>query len=302
MILNIYEQYNADEGCHERWKRWEQHRNTLHSVLNEQIFSSAGIKDAVILGAGRCEDVDLRRLLKHVESLTLVDYDYNSMEKALERQQLSRQEKEKIILEGNIEFTGFYGEDFVTETLDKIKRKENPESVVQFVKKHLSSVKDSLGELLDNRPYSLVISGAVHSQLIVPFTQIAAFDSEYTDRLMQEAAPIANILAEDYNRSLLSLVKEGGWLFSYFDVMELSERNQMLAYEDMIGGLIAQEEYDKIDAFFLQGGGVAGARQGYNHLYELVKQYEPYKKCWIWPFRDNKKYYIRSLCFKLTSC
>ncbi|QHI72708.1 hypothetical protein [Aminipila terrae] len=296
MILDIYEKCNADKGCHERWERWESHRDEISAVLNERIFSAEKIKNAIILGAGRCEDIDLKFLLKHVESLTLVDYDYNSMEKAIERQQLDREESDKVTLKGNVEFTGFYKEEFINEVIDKIKREESPESVVQFITAHLSSINSGLSQSLDNNKYSLVISGAVHSQLIVPYTQIAALNEDYTGQLMLEAGNIANTLAENYNKNLFSLVGEKGWLFSYFDVMELSESNNTLQYEEIINGLLVQNEYQKIDEFFLQNGGVAGARHGYNHLFQLARQYNPFEKCWIWQFRDNKKYYIRSLC------
>lgn len=298
MILDIYERCNADDGCRERWNRWELHRNTISSVLTENIFSAVEIKEAIVLGAGRCEDIDLKFLLSHVESLTLVDYDYNSMEKAIERQQLSIQEKEKILLKGNIEFTGFYDKDFINSIIGKIKRKEDPERVMQAIKEHLNSANSMVKELLDNKQYSLVISGAVHSQLIVPYTELATVDAEYQNAMMSEAGRIANTLAENYNHVIASLVKEGGWLFSYFDVMELSERNNTLSYESLINGLIAQNEYDKIDEFFVQTGGVAGARHGYNHLWELAEPHSPYHTSWVWNFRDNKKYYIRSLCYR----
>ncbi|WP_312648585.1 hypothetical protein [Aminipila sp.] len=298
MVLDIYERCNADDGCRERWQRWELHRHIMNCILSERIFSAVKIKDAVVLGAGRCEDIDLKFLLDHVQSLTLVDYDYNSMEKALERQELSVEEKEKIILKGNIEFTGFYNKDFIDNVIAKIKMKENPATVMQFVMERLNSAASNVKELLDNQEYSLVISGAVHSQLIVPYTEIAAIDNEYRDVMMSEAGNIANILAENYNKVVASLVKKDGWLFSYFDVMELSERNNTLSYEGFINGLMAQNEYEKIDEFFVQTGGVAGARHGYKHLCELAEKYMTYNKSWIWNFRDNKKYYVHSICFR----
>ncbi|MHC1722829.1 MAG: hypothetical protein AB9836_06440 [Aminipila sp.] len=298
MVLDIYGRCNADEGCHERWKRWELHRNTINFILNERIFSTMKIKDAVVLGAGRCEDIDLKFLLNNVESLTLVDYDYISMEKALERQELNVEEKSKVILKGDIEFTGFYNKDFINSLIDKIKMKEAPDKVIQFVKERLNSADSKVKELLDDKQYSLVISGAVHSQLIVPYTELAAIDNEYRDVMLGEASYIANKLAENYNKVLCSLVQEEGWMFSYFDVMELSERNNTLSYESIINGLIAQNEYGKIDEFFVQTNGVAGARQGYKHLCQMAEKYIAYNKSWVWNFRDNKKYYVCSICYE----
>lgn len=297
MLLDIYERCNADKGCHERWKRWESHRNTINSILNEKIFSVTKISDAIVLGAGRCEDIDLKFLLNNVDSLTLVDYDHNSMERALENQGLSIEEKKKIILKGNIEFTGFYNEDFIKKVINKIKRKKDPKSVVEFIMERLNLVNSNVRNLLDNKEYSLVISGAVHSQLIVPFMEIVSIDSEYSNELLHQIGYIANTLAENYNKTLLSLVKKDGWLFSFFDVMELSEKNNTLQYESIIDNLITRNEYQEIDEIILKKGGVAGSRHAYQHLNELVKKDMIFQKTWIWNFRDNKKYYVRSICF-----
>ncbi|MBE6035340.1 MAG: hypothetical protein E7222_11690 [Clostridiales bacterium] len=297
MVLDIYKECNADDGCHERWKRWELHRQMINSILDEQIFSAASIKDAAILGAGRCEDIDLKFLLSNVESLTLVDYDYHSMEKAFERQQLSSKEKDKVILRGDIEFTGLYSEDTMKEITNKIKIKEKPESVIQFIKGKLNAVNRQFNDLLENNQYSLVISGAVHSQLVVPYTGIAVMDAEYLDELVKEAGNVADQLAENFNRSLLSLLKPKGWLFSYFDVMELSDKNNTLQYESIISTLAAQKDYATLNEIICQYGGVAGARHGFEHLRGLAEKFQPDEKAWVWNFRDNKKYYVRSLCF-----
>lgn len=297
MVLDIYEKCNADKGCLERWDRWNSHREKINFILNKQIFSVSPIKDAVVLGAGRCEDIDLKFLLNNIEILTLVDYDYSSMEKALERQQLTVEEKKRIILKGNIEFTGFYDEHFINKVINKIKEKEEPKSIMQFIMEHLNSSKSNIKELLNNKEYSLLICGSVHSQLIVPFMQIALIDSDYSNEFMSQLGIIANTLAENYNRDLLSLIKEGGWLFSFFDVMELSEKNYTLQYESIIDNLINRSEFEEIDEIILKKGGVAGARHAYNHLEEEAKRYNPHKESWIWQFRNNKKYYVRSLCF-----
>lgn len=298
MLLEIYEKCNADKGCRDRWKRWASHRHIINSILTEKIFINTKIKDAVILGAGRCEDIDLKFLLNNVDSLTLVDYDYNSIKNALDRQQLSFEEKKKIILKGNIEFTGFYEEDFLNEIIAKIKIKEDSKTIKQYIMDYLIIAKSNIKEMLDNKEYSLVICGAVHSQLIVPFMQIVEIDSGLSNELKSKIIDIANVLAENYNKSLLSLTKEKGWLFTFFDVMELSEKNYTLQYESIIANLINRGEYKEIDEIMLKKGGVVGSRHAYQHLNKLVENYNPSQRSWIWQFKDNKKYYIRSLCFR----
>ncbi|QIB70371.1 hypothetical protein Ami103574_14205 [Aminipila butyrica] len=300
MILDIYETYNADQHCSQRWKRWEHHRNTISAILAAKVFARGSLQHAAVLGAGRCEDLDLKFLLKRVDTLTLMDYDTGSMERALERQQLTSQERQQIHLQGGLEFTGFYQEAFLRHIEGQMKEKRPAEQILAQIRQQLAEADPEWIHQLEQPAYDLVISGAVHSQLIVPYAELAAANPDYTSALMGEAASMADRLAEIYNRCLTKLVAEDGWLFAYCDSAELSDRSGLLAYEEIIGGLLAQEEYAQIDELFLQGGGVAGARQGYQDLRCWAQAYEPYEKYWIWPFRENKKYYVRSLCAKKT--
>lgn len=297
MLLDIYEKYNADSGCKERWNRWKPHRDQINTILAKHVFAGERLKDAIILGAGRCEDIDLKLFLEHVESITLVDYDLDSMVKALERQHLTEDEKSRIALIGDIEFTGFYKDEFVNSITRYMESKEKLETVRNRIQEHLDNLKSDLFGALGNRQYALVVSGAVHSQLIVPFFDLISMDQEYGE-LKNQISAIANRLADNYNDDLLNLAQEGGWLLSYFDVMELSERNNALRYEPIISALIKENEDDKIENIMAQFGGVAGARHGFENLLERTKKYEIHQKSWIWYFRENKKYYVRCLCVR----
>lgn len=297
MILDIYEKCNADEGCRERWQRWEHHRKKINSILEEQVFNQGKIRDAIILGAGRCEDIDLKFLLERVEHLTLVDYDYSSMEKALDRHLLTIEEKARVILKGNVEFTGLYQKENIEILEKKIMAKESCESISAFIMKSLKEYSSDLKTLSTKNKYSLVMSGAVHSQLIIPYVQMASAQAEYKEYLMKEAAAVADAMAENYNESLLSLVRPGGRMFSYFDVLELSEKSRTIQYEAELNRLQGEEREECAEEIMYQNGGVAGARYGYQHLHILTGKYKPCETSWIWSFRDNKKYYVRSLCF-----
>ena len=277
--------------------RWKSHREHINTMLSHQAFAGGKIKDAVILGAGRCEDMELKFFLDHVETLTLVDYDSDSMVKALERQHVSEDERNRIVLIGDIEFTGFYKEEFVNRIISLMEAKEHPEIVCKLIQEHLETVQSDLIQALGNRKYGLVVSGAVHSQLIVPFFDLISMDQDYNE-LKSQISTIANRLASNYNKDLLNLVQEDGWLFSYFDVMELSERNNALRYEPIISALIRENEDEKVENLMAQFGGVAGARRGYEDLLDRTKKYENHLKSWIWNFRENKKYYVRCLCVK----
>lgn len=296
MVLDIYEKCNSDSGCKDRWNRWKEHRDNINNILSDKVFRLGHVGKAAILGAGRCEDIDLKFLLEHVGYLDLIDYDCSSMERALERQDITEEEKDRITLK-SMEFTGFYEERFLSELETKMSEGCEAEEIIGLIREQLKTVSEEKNLLSQSGKYDLVISGAVHSQLIIPYTEIALKHDGYAEALMSIASETTDTFAENYNGSLISMIKPGGFIFSYFDVMEISEKRGTLCLEDEIKRYIEGDKNEEIEKLMYQYGGVAGARYGFQHLYLLAKEEQECLDEWIWSFRDNKKYYVRSLCF-----
>lgn len=281
MILDVYESCNADSGCKDRWNRWKQHRENIGTALER----CGEAEKVVILGAGRCEDLDLKHILKSFGHITLVDYDFESMKKALDRQMISEGEAERITLVGELEFTGLYDEEFLSYDGDDI------EYFDEMVMKSGSSMPDILGR----EKYDLVISGAVHSQLIMPYVELAKNHEQGSD-LMGKAGMYANILAEKYNENMMSLLRAGGKCVCYYDVMEFSRSRGTLPYTAMFDNQIMGTDKDReavLEELIAQYGGVAGGRHGYDHMIELGKI--SWERNWLWKYREDKQYYVRCI-------
>ena len=66
------------------WKYFSQHRNQILNLVFEESLDRQG--KLAILGAGNCNDLDLKDLLGHFREVHLFDLDQTAMEFALRRQ------------------------------------------------------------------------------------------------------------------------------------------------------------------------------------------------------------------------
>ncbi len=299
-ILDIYEKCNADSGCRDRWERWSSHRERVQQEIEGLLgdMEKKTVDSVLVLGAGRCEDLDLKALLRICRCLTLADYDGDAVKRALERTELTEEEKHRIKIAGGLDFTGFYSAEN-RRRIEKTLREgqletELRETVLELGCKAESPLLTRLGE----GKYDMVIAGALHSQLIIPYTGLGN-DGEEKQRLMGIAGELAQVLGSGMNATILKLVKPGGAIFVYFDVLEFSERLDNLQYAG-VGNLIMGDEETQehmIQELIRGFGGVAGGRSSYENLKErLVQRGEKASRGrWIWEYRQNKKYLIESL-------
>ena len=79
----IYQYLRDCQRINHAWENWRDYRQELTSYLLK--YTSPG-STAAIFGAGECNDLDLRQLLQHFESVTLYDYDMEAMHRGIERQ------------------------------------------------------------------------------------------------------------------------------------------------------------------------------------------------------------------------
>ena len=134
--------------------------------------------------------------------------------------------------------------------------KEEEEQLVLDIINYIENINHDLCSLLGTEKYQLVISGAVHSQLIVPFLELAKSHKKYANEMLKYIGHIANIFAEKLNENLFRLVQEEYYLLSYFDVMEMSDRNNTMIFCSLLNGLLLQGEYEKIEELLSRNSGV----------------------------------------------
>lgn len=166
-------QMNTVPGAYEGW---EAYRKTLTSFITAHAPKGGTL---LIVGAGECNDMDLKTLLTHFEKLVLLDIDTAAMERGLKKQGVEEGDAVQTL---RADFLGVPEEGY--------------RALAQAMLISAREGKDgeTLGELFltltDNlisfrKPDSLpeadtVVAAGVHSQLLAMFARLAALFSQQT--------------------------------------------------------------------------------------------------------------------------
>ena len=168
--MNLYDQLRALQVLEHAFEEWSEYRKQLTDyILNHTVCN----KSLAIWGAGRCNDLDLRRLSTYFSSITLIDRDENAMQEAIERYGL--EETHQNIHKRVIDFVGLTDEDYrqyAQYLIDQILRKNAFIHEEHFVDKVLIGLDQLYEKIIYHRipierdcfDYTIVIG--VHSQLL----------------------------------------------------------------------------------------------------------------------------------------
>lgn len=284
-------------------QEWGTHRYHIRQLI-EHSMDGLTIKDqAIVLGAGNHGDADLPELSKHFTQVTVLDTETNSIEEIIGLQTGMAAGTIKSLT--NIDYTGL-DQILFYETWEEMLLNQTPAS------KMITYIRDCAFQSRRHEPlshlkksFSLVVSSAVHTQLfyIHALTQFAGYASQYNEQEVRQIVDalsyLRNSLIVDYNRLLLSLVKPGGRIVMWSDMIRLDSSNQSL-----LEGLYAiQTEDERIRYLFRAFGqyGMEAAVQGLKDLHDQLNPSAQMFKCWVWLQSPEKQYITAGFSASLRS-
>ena len=306
ILREMLKEYNKAEDGVDRWKLWENNRETIKELEEKNIFSEdKDIENAIILGAGSCDDIDLKYLCSKVEKLTLADIDLESMKTGVEKQNLSKDDYEKIEFIGNIDFTGLEDTNFYKKLEESLKKKEKPKKILKIIMKSLEAIKDE--DLLGEDSYSLVISGAVHSQLTsVAVGLLNKYSDNYRkkdfNKIHKDLIYLDDKISLKYNDLIMSLAKEDAIVFSWFDLNEFSESLGNFDQAEKVDEYCKEGNSEKVIELVTKNRlvGFHGYLDLNKRALEKELKVQPWVNFWVWEFTCKKSYLVFSITIDLS--
>lgn len=191
------------------WDLYAPHRERVMALIPEE---PAGGR-LCVLGAGKCDDLDLPRLTSRFDSLHLVDLDGEAMERARDRQ--PARVRDAIVLHGGVDLSGLLAR--LDEWGDSFPDDRSLHHAV-FAGAH--AVVASLGG-----PFAVTLSTCVLSQLLLPFQNAWVTSQETWDKLAAAtAAAHLGIISHS--------TAAGGAAVLVFDVLSSDDAPELKAWRD----------------------------------------------------------------------
>ena len=167
--MNIYDQLRSLQVINNAYNEWESYRRQLTEIIMKYAKESERI---AIFGAGRCNDIDLRRLSECFNEIILFDKDLQAMKEGLYQQKVETIPNIKIKV---TDFVGIHDADYrvYADTLiSEIRKKGMRTNVCELAEVALDQLEILYTKAMNTpiyfgtQAYDTAVVVGVHSQLI----------------------------------------------------------------------------------------------------------------------------------------
>ncbi len=178
-MSNLYDELSRLTAIPNTYETWTTYRQAVTDFLSANITPGARL---LLVGAGACNDLDLRRLAGFAR-ITLLDRDEDAMQRGLDRQGIAPSTVDIVcadLLGASDEAYRAFAED-MTDAARAYARGEMPDVTAKF----LSGMDAVLQSCTPSPPTGkteicdTTVCIGVHSQLLVPFARIAGVIARY---------------------------------------------------------------------------------------------------------------------------
>jgi len=272
------------------YERWASYRKSNTNFIIDSVSSHKGI---IILGAGRCNDIDLLSLSRHYPEVMLVDRDMVAMQEALITYGLQCNEHIHIVQQN---FTKV-DDKCVDEFRNMLYKKKDFDVVLEYldnmVGQHTTTY---IYEFLENVPedvYDTVVCIGVHSQLVIRLIYILEeyrhhFTTEQLERLKHRLSDLVDITSKNLNNNIFSIpgIKYtyiGYEYAAFYDSDEKMVEDIKYLFEHGMAGKVAEYNLPRVEGAYECELDLT--RRLHNNTLEI--QGFLYN---VWPFTENKEY------------
>ncbi|MDB5052338.1 MAG: hypothetical protein JWM44_388 [Bacilli bacterium] len=276
----------------DRLGNWSYHRQDIKRLIEQSLGKHLPGDEAIIFGAGNCDDLDLPYLANRFKSVTLADIDGEAVHKALESLDFSLQSHFKVL--DSLDFTQLDQIAFYESFQSLLENQMPAERIIDFLQQAAQEVgkQPFLAQL--HKKFAAVLSSAVHTQLFYlhALSQFAVYAKWYgkedIQQIVNEIANIRDILLRNYNDHLLSLAKSNGSIIIWTDMILLDSQTNFIM-KTMVS-LATETERAYYMLRMMASYGIESAVLAVQDLNEKLAPEGKLLRSWIWPFNAEKQF------------
>ena len=163
----IFDRFTKRSSKDDEYNDWEGYRDQLTEFVIRNTDPGSSL---LILGAGKCNDLDLKKLAEHCGSIVLSDYRPETAEEAFRQYGLESSDRLRF---AESDYVGITDEDYIsyTDLLIRImeKLRDCPEdSLEDAAGRELHDLRDELERIYgDNEAYEIDLGGGIYDNAVI---------------------------------------------------------------------------------------------------------------------------------------
>lgn len=284
----------------ENWRQFaELHRWEIYDLIHKALESVKEPVEAAVLGAGEWEDIDLVDLAAHASKVVYLDMGNTGSKPVV--QGITGTLARKISLHTGVDFIGLDKLQFQERFQHLLENRAKADEVIQFLHEIAEKMEQAgnLSEPKELSQYAVVISLPVYTQLfyVDALLMLAPYMEQYGEKeigdITRSLAAVRSRCVEAYNRLLFSLVKPGGRVAIWTEMIKVDEQTK--AMMDQL--YMDKTEQDRVRSLFIAFGryGMDAAVSGLKHAFDRMNPEKTHFATWLWPLSDDRQYVAAGL-------
>ncbi|WP_248926536.1 hypothetical protein [Paenibacillus hamazuiensis] len=285
---DIVESWQEEAELH----RWEAMQLIIHA-LNK----SPEPVEAAVVGTGCWDDVDWTEITARVSNITVFDLGRSGGQSAV--QGLTGPLSRKVTVHTNADLIGLEQVRFQERFQSLLESGAEPGQLIAFLGETGEHVKQARPLEQIGRQFSLVVSLPVYTQLfyidamlmLAPYME--NYGPEQTAQLTRQISSVRDICVEAYNRVLFSMLKPGGRIVIWSDMMIVNEQTQQVMDELYM----ERTEKERVRRIFTAFGqyGMEAAIAGMKGAFDRMNPEQTHFTTWLWPLGRDKQFVAAGL-------
>jgi hypothetical protein len=287
---------NLNQDTQKRYERWTEYRAKIDDFLSPILSDSTLEKNqALVIGCGNLDDLNLQTISKLFNKITLTDIDLESVKEGLKRQGILNENLEFT----RVELTGFEDSKFFDTLVQVIMESKDQHAIQAYIDDKMKTIETY--QFLLGKSYDLILVTPIYTQLIyhqiLNITQTLrelghnSTTLEWLEAYMLDLMPG---VIERLNENVKNILSPKGRLVVLSDIFQSQNGTE---FDHLIKKAIqSKKETDKVYQYYQEKYGYGLGDFG---LYDLDDSMKVINYRWmIWPFDQDISMVVKIKAYK----
>jgi hypothetical protein len=289
--MNSIKQFNRilNSDDYNRFEQWEFYRNELTKFILDNSNKSNG--STLILGVGNSDDLDLSKLSKLTESITLSDIDNKSLNKTFKKYSLDPKKSIKL----NFDYTGLDKNINWNNFIDIMIKAKGIKAIDYNFNRLSLAIKNYSFPI--TQKYDLVIVSPIYTQLVfqqglsnINILHNLNYPENLLNYIKEKLLWLMQVVIDTFNDNVISTLHENSTLFVISDVFEANLNS--IFYKETTG----LKNIESIYKNYQEKYGIGIGDYGLINMNEKLKINT--SKWFEWPFSSDKTFFVKVALYK----